>query len=153
MLSSDFFLRSVLTRFTILGAAIALLLVVVAGCGGNPAAQRVAVYPVEGAVTFKGQPMPGAFIVFHPKAPQANAPAPRAEVTKDGALKVSTYDGGDGAPEGEYVVTIEWRKLVQNGPDLVAGPNVVPRKYSRPETSDLVVRVAAGPNNLEPIKL
>ncbi len=141
-----------LPRIALFGP-LTLALLLAAGCSGKLEKERVAVYPVEGAVTFKGQPMPGAFIVFHPKTPQPNAPAPRAEISKDGALKVSTYDGGDGAPEGEYVVTIEWRKLVKQGPDLVAGPNVVPAKYGRPETSDIVRRVAAGPNNLEPIAL
>lgn len=132
---------------------VCLVLLAAGGCGGKSGPERVAVYPVDGTVTFKGQPMPGAFIVFHPKTPQPNAPSPRAEINKDGVLKVSTYDGGDGAPEGEYVVTIEWRKLVKNGADVVAGPNVVPRKYSRPETSDIVRKVAAAPTTLEPIQL
>jgi hypothetical protein len=134
-------------------AAFATLTLAALGCGGEVEAERVPVYPVEGAITFRGQPMPGAFIVLHPKTPNEKAPAPRAEVTKEGALRVSTYNAGDGAPEGEYVLTIQWNKLVKNGADVVAGPNVVPLKYSRPETSGIVVKVAAGPNSLQPIKL
>jgi hypothetical protein len=134
-------------------AAIATFTLLAVGCSGKVEADRVPVYPVDGAITFRGQPMPGAFIVLHPKTPNEKAPAPRAEVTKEGALRVSTYNAGDGAPEGEYVLTIQWNKLVKNGNDVVAGPNVIPPKYSKPETSGIVVQVAAGPNSLQPIKL
>jgi hypothetical protein len=123
------------------------------GCSSEPASDRVPVYPVRAKITYKGFPAAGAVVTFHPKAPQADVPAPRAEVNKDGVVTVSTYDGGDGAPEGEYVVTVQWRKLVKQGPDLVQGPNVIPRKYSQPATSDIVRKITAGPNNLEPINL
>jgi hypothetical protein len=141
-----------LSRRSLCGAFAATLLLAV-GCSGKAEPERVAVYPVEGTVTFRGQPMPGAFIVLHPKTPNDKAPAPRAEVTKEGTLRVTTYNAGDGAPEGEYVLTIQWNKLVKNGADVVAGPNVVPVKYSKPETSGIVVQVAAGPNTLKPITL
>jgi len=45
------------------------------------------------------------------------------------------------------------RKLVKNGADTVAGPNVIPPKYTKPESSDLTVRIAAGDNTLPPITL
>lgn len=152
MLSSSIAARPSTPRRAAL-VALATLTLAAVGCGGKAEAERVPVYPVEGTVTLKGQPMPGAFIVLHPKTPNDKAPAPRAEITKEGALRVSTYDAGDGAPEGEYVLTIQWNKLVKNGADVVAGPNVVPAKYSKPETSGIVVQVAAGPNSLQPIKL
>jgi hypothetical protein len=114
---------------------------------------RVQTYPVSGSITLKGQPLPGAFVALHPKAPQPNVPSPRASIGPDGSLKVSTYDGGDGAPEGEYVVTVEWFKPIKSGGDLVAGPNVVPKKYSSPRTSDITIRVAAQENVLPPITL
>lgn len=134
----------------LVGAALCVVLLGAAGCSKRAAADRVPVFPVEGAITLKGQPMPGAMVVFHPKTPQENVPAPRAEINKDGVLKVSTYDGGDGAPEGEYVVTVQWNKLVKQGSDLVIGPNVVPVKYGTPGQSDLKVAVKApGPNKIE----
>jgi hypothetical protein len=152
MLSSSLALRTWTSRRAAL-AAFATFTLAAVGCGGKAEAERVPVYPVEGAITFRGQPMPGAFIVLHPMTPNEKAPAPRAEVTKEGALRVSTYNAGDGAPEGEYVLTIQWNKLVKNGNDVVAGPNVIPPKYSKPETSGIVVQVAAAPNTLQPIKL
>lgn len=114
---------------------------------------RVPTFPVTGSISFQGKPMPGAFVALHPKLPQENVPSPRASVAADGSLKLSTYDGGDGAPQGEYVLTVEWYKPVKVGGDLVSGPNVVPRKYASPKTSDIVVNVTAQENSLPPIKL
>lgn len=137
--------------------AAALVLAVLAGCG-QKAADRTPVFPASGSITVKGLPAHGAIVVLHPKnaipAPNGEgAPAPRANVDEQGAFDVTTYDRGDGAPEGEYVVTVMWFKQIKENGDLKAGPNVVPAKYSRPSTSDIVVKIAAGQNSLPPIKL
>jgi hypothetical protein len=130
-----------------------LICLVAVGCG-EAKPDRVAVHPAAGKVTLKGLPTHGAQVVLHPKSDLgADVPAPRANVDKDGNFKLSTFTGSDGAPEGEYVVTLSWYKLVKQGPDIVAGPNVIPPKYTRPESSDITVRIAAGQNELPPIKL
>ncbi len=122
--------------------------VLIAGCG-KAAPDRVEVFPVDGVVTFDGRPTPGATIVLHPKLPGASqAPAPRAQVEKDGSFRFSTYDAADGVPAGEYVATIAWYKLVGKGNDLQPGPNVLPAKYSNPKTSKWVIRVADQPIRL-----
>lgn len=122
------------------------------GCGDS-APLAVPTYPVEAPITFQGKPTPGAFIAFHPVMPSEDVPAPRGVVTREGQLQVSTFNGGDGAPEGEYVVTVQWNRLVRRHGEIVAGPNVIPRKYSSPQTSNLRVRIAAGDNKLDPIRL
>src|SRR5688500_4438547 len=106
------------------GVAASACLVGLLGCG-EAKPDRVAVHPAAGSVTFKGQPAYGASLTLHPKAGPENLPAPRASVEKDGSFKLSTFNGGDGAPEGEYVATVRWYKLVKAGPDVVAGPNVI----------------------------
>jgi hypothetical protein len=132
--------------------ATALLAVAVVGCG-KAAPERVATHPAKGTITFKGQPTPGAFVTLHPKTPLENVPAPRANVGKDGSFEVTTFNGGDGAPEGDYIVTVQWYKPVKNGNDVVAGPNVIPPKYGKPQTSSVVIHIAACENQLQPIKL
>lgn len=130
----------------------AMAAVVFVGCGeAKPA--RTPVFPIKGTITFKGQPMPGALVALHPKTPVAGTPSPRANVTKDGAFEVSTYDGGDGAPAGDYTLTVLWYKQVKNGSDIIAGPNVIPQKYAKAETSDLNISVKEGVNELPPITL
>jgi hypothetical protein len=121
------------------------------GCG--KAASKVATHPAKGSITFKGQPIHGALLTLHPKAPIENVPAPRANVGKDGSFRVTTFNGGDGAPEGDYVLTVKWYKPIKNGNDLISGPNVIPPKFGAPETSGVVVHIAAGDNELKPIKL
>jgi hypothetical protein len=136
---------------TIAFAAVALLLPAI-GCGKSDQ-NRVAVHPVQGAIQFRGQPTEGAFVSLHPTAAIEGVPKPRASVAKDGSFAISTYDGNDGAPEGEYVVTVQWFKPVRQGNDLVGGPNVLPAKYASPTTSDVRIRIAAGENHLQPIQL
>ena len=141
-------LISALRRGSLLAALVSLTAL---GCG--KAMSNVATHPAKGTITFKGQPIHGALVTLHPKAPLENVPAPRANVGKDGTFSVTTFNGGDGAPEGDYVLTVKWYKPIKNGNDLVSGPNVIPPKYGQPETSDVVVHIAAGDNELKPIKL
>jgi hypothetical protein len=124
------------------------------GCGGG-GADRIPVYKAAGKITFNNQPPSGAFVVLHPKgaAPQTDVPKPTALVKADGTFEPTTFDSADGAPAGDYVVTIEWRKLVHTGGEWIPGPNVLPARYSNPATSDLVVRVAEGENAWPPLTL
>lgn len=122
-----------------------------AGCSKSE--NHVPVHPVVGAIQYRGQPVVGAFVSLHPKSATEGVPNPRATVEKDGSFTVSTYNGNDGAPEGEYIVTVQWYKPVKQGNDLVGGPNVLPAKYASPQTSDVKIRVAAGENRLQPIQI
>jgi hypothetical protein len=124
-----------------------------AGCG-KAGPVRIPVVPVDGIVTFDGKPPPGAMIVLHPKNGGATAaPAPRAQVEKDGSFRFTTYEVGDGAPPGEYVATIAWYKLVNQAGDVKAGPNVLPPKYSNPKNSPWQIRVAESATRLSPVQL
>jgi hypothetical protein len=129
------------------------LMVIVVGCGQSIEAPPVAVHPAQGKITFKGQAMPGAMVTLHPKTASAEIPKPRATVDKAGAFKISTFAPGDGAPEGDYVLTVFWYKPIQNGPDISPGPNVIPIKYTKPETTNIEIRIAAGQNDLSTIQL
>ena len=135
----------------------ALILAGVLGCcavgcsdSGPP---RATTYPVSTTITFQGKPIPGAFVALHPKTPLGDVPTPRANIGKEGELKVTTYDTADGAPAGEYVVTVEWYKPIKQGGDVVAGPNVIPRKYASPKTSPVVIKVAEGTTEFPPIQI
>lgn len=121
--------------------------------GCSKADNHVAVYPVKGTIHYQGKPINGAFVTLEPKAAVEGVPGPRAMVQPDGTFAVSTFNGGDGAPEGDYVLMVQWCKLVRQGQEFVSGPNVIPRKYTSATTSDLVIHVAAGDNQLKPILL
>ena len=80
-------------------------------------------------------------------------PVHHGETGPDGKFHVGTYATGDGAPEGQYVVTVVHCPLVQKGSDSVPGPNVLPNKYASPKTSDLRVAIVKGANTLPVLAL
>jgi hypothetical protein len=134
---------------------LAALTLAVTGCGTDDTYVGVPVVPVEGTVTFRGKPVKGALVALHPlgAAHRAAAPNPRATVQDDGRFRLSTYTHDDGAPEGDYVVTVQWFRTVNRLGDMGPGPNVLPPKYAKPESSDITVTVMAGANQLPTIAL
>jgi hypothetical protein len=121
-------------------------------CGREPS--RLATYPAAGSVVFKGKPTPGALVVLHPQQELGkDVPRPTGYVDKDGRFVLTTFKSGDGAPAGKYKLTIEWNKLVVKGKDAEPGPNVLPPKYAQPNTTDVVVEIASGENQIPPLNL
>jgi hypothetical protein len=136
-----------LTQRVLALAALLPALVFISGCKSEV---RVPVFPVAGKVTFKGQPTAGAQVVLHPVKPiDTHDVAPTGIVGNDGSFTITAYEPGDGAPQGDYVATVEWRKFVDGG----AGPNVLPKEYSSPATSPVKVSVQNGPTNIPPIAI
>src|SRR5262245_49791507 len=88
--------------FALLPALVALV-----GCGEA----RVPVYPVSGSISFKGQPPVGALVVLSSTSGGAEGFAPTATVKNDGSFEFTSYVPGDGAPQGEYVATVQWNKV------------------------------------------
>src|SRR5687767_1729557 len=115
-----------------LSSLFALSVASLIGCGSSDE-PRVAVHPVSGKISVGGESPVGAQIILHQAgAAQERKFSPTAKVAKDGTFKVTSYQSGDGAPEGEYVATVVWYKVTDGG---VRGDDVVPKKYSSAETS------------------
>jgi hypothetical protein len=109
-------------------------------------------FPVSGIVKYNGQAPQGAQLVFHAINPSGpDAVSPKANVKPDGSFVVTSYQSGDGAPPGDYVVTVEWYQIDKDGN---VGPNVLPPEYASPKLSPIKVTVNAGsPTTLEPIAI
>ncbi len=134
-------------------ALVAVLFVSIAAICGC-AEKRVNVFPVSGKVTYKGKPAAGAIVVLHPvNAVGFEGVAPIGTVGDDGSFTLTVYDPGDGAPEGDYVATIQWRKMVVGKGGAGAGPNVLPKQYSSAATSPVKVSVSGGPTEIPPIAI
>lgn len=121
-----------------------LTLAAIPGCGSG--GDRVVVHPVTGKLLVDGKAPEGAVMVFHPVTPpekEVNKPA--ARVQADGKFQVTTYDAHDGAPPGDYVVTVTWG--APPSPDKLGG------KFRDPTKSQLKVTVTEGENVLEPMEL
>lgn len=123
---------------------VALALAGAVGCGGPKAADGSALVPTRGQVVSGGKPAAGAVLVFHPVRGAGATLPPRAKAGPDGRFAVASADGGDGLPEGEYAVTVEWRiGSGENGDD---GRSLVADRYARPATTPLKAAVRRGPD-------
>lgn len=93
--------------------------------------------------------------MLRPLAPHAlGSPLPHGEVDADGRFRIGTYDTADGAPAGEYAVTITWpeTKADPGGGEVTTGDRLGGR-YSDPAKSKWKVQIRDGTNELEPFRL
>jgi len=111
--------------------------------------------PVSGKISYKGKPLAEAMIVLHPLDGNVEGNhKPIARSAADGTFSLTTFKSNDGAPPGRYAITVELRAPQMVGEEVVRnGENLLPVKYSKPETSGLRVAVEQGSNEVPPINL
>ncbi len=139
-------------------ACLALSMVAVSACNGG---KRL--YPVRGQVFFEGRPAAGALVVLHPvddTSPAAIRPA--GYVDDAGNVKLMSYlpntrSTGDGAPPGDYIVTIAWlpadvKEYLSKHPNSEL-PDKLKGRYSQPQSSTLRATVLSQPTELPRIDL
>ncbi len=136
---------------------VALLLVapwllVPASCSRDTRPPR---YPVRGTVTFQKRPATGAVVVLRPVSPAPlKEPLPHGEVGPDGTFRLSTFDVGDGAPAGEYVVTISWPEVkAEPGGGEVFGRDRLSGRYNDPAKSKWRVQIRERDNEIQPLEI
>lgn len=136
-------------RLLIIGLSLAGL----CGCGSG----RPKTVAVKGTVTYNGDPVEGASVVFFK---DEGAPPATGQTDASGGFVLTTFDHHDGAVPGDYVVTVA---KMESAPDRtddgripVAAPAVakpkslIPIKYSEPKASGLSETVSAsGPNEFQ----
>lgn len=125
------------------------------GCSRGP--RTVA---AEGVVTFKGQAVEGAMVMFSPATAGQGMPA-FGTTDAEGKFTLRTQQGiASGLVPGEYVVTIVKTREVPTG-EKIPNPeggfdemkrveHLLPQKYSTASTSPLKVKVEAG--NVKPFQ-
>ena len=131
--------------------SLAIFALLVAGCGEGD--DGPAVYKVVGKVLVDGQPASRAKVFLHPSPPLPNGVIPYAITGEDGSFRPSTRKPGDGAPAGNYAVTVVWPR--PKGEE--AGPGASRDKlgglYNDPTMSDLQIVVHDKENELAPFNL
>jgi hypothetical protein len=133
-----------------------ILLVAVGGCGGD---DRVKLYPATGSVMVKGQPAEGVEVVLFPVDESlrgAGKPLPTGTTGPDGKFSLTSYEPRDGAPAGEYQVTIVWPeegKIDPNNPETPPARDRLGDRYAAPGQSGLTATIDAGPTELKPFEL
>jgi hypothetical protein len=128
--------------------ALACAALALAGCGQGG---RKPVHTVTGKVLDGNKkPAAGATLLFHPVKPDPGDPAKPVGLTDEqGIFRLTTYEKGDGAPEGEYVVTVEWRPPKKTPFDPEPADRLAGR-YANPKTSRLRARVEKQATELPP---
>jgi hypothetical protein len=126
------------------------MVVLVSACGSK----GPRLYPVKGSVRINGEPAKDVNIVFTPVAlPEGGAtPLSPAAVTEEGgSFRLMSFKPGDGAPAGDYQVTVIFPmnrfNKHQSGIDRLRG------KFANPKTSGLTAKVEPTSNDLPPFDL
>jgi len=65
-------------------------------------------FPVDGVLTVNQEPAVHANVAFHPLDRGASALCPVGRTDAQGRFRLTTLSNFDGAPAGEYAVTIVW---------------------------------------------
>lgn len=134
-------------------------LLALAGCEAKE--ERVPVVPVTGKVLVDGQPAERATVIFHlrsgsemrAEATGVAPPTPTGEVKPDGTFALNSYTAGDGAPPGDYAVSIIWPQgTSQIGGDADTGDRLG-GKYANPETSGLRATVGSSATEIPAFEL
>ncbi len=124
-----------------------LFAVMLIGCGGPEPPEQV--FPVTGEVFVNGLPADGAIVTFFKVGAELTAGQPSGTVQPDGSFQLTSYRPGDGASQGDYQITLSWRATVGGSlSDPEYGPEKLPKKYLKPESSGLVATVSSTTNTL-----
>lgn len=122
-------------------------------CGGcreeMPDGPRVPTSPVTGQILVDGKPAASLAITLVPKFERsAEVPSSSAFTDEEGRFQIGTFESGDGAPAGEYAVTLFWGQYnLLNG--QYVGPDKLDGQYAEAEKPYQVIQV---PEN-EPLDL
>lgn len=128
--------------FAAAAAAVSVLFVLSCGGCGPDKPDRKATYPVTGLVLVDGKPGPAIKVeLTDVKGIDLEQPTVSHTFTgTDGKFAISTYENGDGVPEGDYILTFYWGELhplsMQYG-----GEDKLNNRYSDPEKSKFKVKV------------
>jgi hypothetical protein len=110
------------------------------GCSGED--PRPATVPVQGKVTYQGQPVPKGTITFQ----AASGEAAVGEIQPDGTYTLSTFKEKDGAIPGAHKVMIVANTgdptKMPSTPGYVVPKDLIPQKYASLETSGLEITVS-----------
>jgi hypothetical protein len=130
-------------------------LLAVAGCGDG----RIATYPVWGTVMVNNQPADGAIVIFCPVDPNAELEnlRPAGKADSSGRFSLTTFESGDGAPEGNYKVLVKWpaeaRPDDREGRAGTMGPDRLRGRYYNIDKTPLTATIESQSNELPPFEL
>ncbi len=127
-----------------------LFSLVLLGC--NSSSSGPPTVPVTGVVTYQGEVVEGALVLFHPATKGSGVKTGSAETDASGNFAMETLIKGDqykdGLPPASYQVTVEKMDHSHRAANPHMPPkNVLPNQYRDPSTSGLTADVSEGADN------
>jgi hypothetical protein len=108
-------------------------------------------------VLVDGQPAADARVVFYstaPAGPDLKTPTPAGTTDANGEFRLESFEAGDGAPIGEYTVTIVWPETPPpNFRGIFEAKDRLGGRYTSPESSKLTAKVEKGGGEIPPFAL
>lgn len=123
------------------------LLASLLGCGGSSSPGLV---KVSGSVRLVGNPIPPGTVTFVSASDKGNSAS--ATIDAEGKYVLGTFEKGDGALPGDYIVRIESYEI----PPTMGGPPAkpgVPQRYFDIKKSNLKFTIKEAPNQVIDIDL
>ncbi len=140
-------------------AALAALVPVLAGCSSGQPANPLPTWPVTGVVTYNGQPLAEASVIFN--FPEHNRSS-FGKTNEEGVFRLTTFQDNDGAPAGSAQITVikterlkplDLPRMGEPGYDpikteaayakLPPPKSLLPARYGNPEKSGLTATIEA----------
>ncbi len=139
-------------------AALAGAVACCTGCGSD----NRQTHPASGTVSFGGKPAKGVVVTLIPADAQTLPLTgyPRGEVDADGRFTLTTLSPGDGAPAGEYKLTLRWpvdlagkAKSLAEAQGEGGDADKLKSRYADPKTTPWSVTIKPGDNALAPVAI
>lgn len=125
------------------------------GCSSSKVTPPSKTVPVSGTVLLKGKPQSGLRVKFHPQFDIGKTKfVPSGNTDANGKFQLSTGAPFNGAPKGDYIVTIEQPLVADDPRDGLEGEiDQLKGAYSDPAKSEWKVTITDGENVLEPFQV
>lgn len=123
------------------------------GCGGG-SDHGVQLHSVTGVVLQGGQAVEGAVVALYRKDDLGSGiPVPKGVTNAAGAFAIRTFEPGDGAPVGEYAVTVRFAEEVETPDGQIVERDRFEGAYANPNKPVATVEVTSGSNRVPDIEL
>jgi hypothetical protein len=134
---------------------LACLNIFLLGCGADDGGPKT--YPTQGKVLVNGQPAEGAKVTFYSSSPEVDGkkvPPPSGTADASGVFHLETYKPEDGAPAGDYKVTVVWLEAPKpNAQGIFDLKDRLQGRYSSAEKSTLNAQIPQGGGEIPPFEL
>jgi len=131
-------------------AMVFLALFLAIGCGQS----GPKLHPVRGTVLVNKQPAAEALVFMHRKGRTSlEEQVPFGKADKDGSFKVINGNSGEGAPEGDYTLTVYWPDMSKPEDGNGGRPDALNGAYDKVAQSKLNFTVKAGQNTIPTLEL